>query len=161
MVAYKKRILKNNEICEKILSDLKENNNIVKKEELIEKLRSWASLSTIYRGISKLEKKGLIVLCDIANDKYIAYIGDKSNNSCLYLTFFVCDVCKQRFWLNLNDSELENVRRKVEEFYDFDSKFVLYEFHGICKSCLLVKKSNSLNLKEEEIAYENSSYANR
>ncbi|WP_039767436.1 hypothetical protein [Caldicellulosiruptor sp. F32] len=86
MVVYKKRVLRNNQICEMILDNLKENGNIAKKEDLVKKLISFASLSTI---------------------------------------------------------------------------FVLYEFHGICKSCLLSKSSNPLNLKKEEINNENSSYANR
>ncbi|WPX08522.1 hypothetical protein [Anaerocellum danielii] len=160
MVVYKKRILRNNQICEIILDNLKENDNIVKKEDLVKRLINWASLSTIYRGISRLEKKGLIVAFDAANDKYIAYIGDRSNKS-LDLAFFVCDVCHQRFWLKLSNTTLEKIKREIKKLYDFDSKFVLYEFHGVCKSCLLSKKSNSLNLKKEEINHENSSYANR
>jgi len=159
MVVYKKRLLRNNQICEMILSNLKENGNIAKKEDLVKKLISFASLSTIYRGISRLEKKGLTVEFDAANDKYIAYINDKSNKS-LNLAFFVCDVCKKKFWLKLSDSAFEKISRKIRKFYNFDSKFVLYEFHGVCRSCLLAKKSNSMNLEKEEINHENSSYAN-
>ncbi|ADQ06217.1 conserved hypothetical protein [Caldicellulosiruptor hydrothermalis 108] len=160
MSNYKKRNLKNNQICEMIIYYLKENNNFVKKQSLIRSLIKWASLSTIYRGISRLEKKGLTVACDVDNDKYIAYIGSRPNKS-LNLAFFVCDVCKQKFWLKLNDCALDKISRKIKKFYDFDSKFVLYEFRGVCRSCLLSKKSNSLNLKKEEINHENSSYANR
>jgi len=143
-----------------IIYYLKENNNFEKKQSLIRSLIKWASLSTIYRGISRLEKKGLTVAFDVDNDKYIAYIGSRPNKS-LNLVFFVCDVCKQKFWLKLNDSALDKICRKMKKFYDFDSKFVLYEFHGVCRSCLLSKSSNPLSLKKEETNYENSSYANR
>jgi Fe2+ or Zn2+ uptake regulation protein len=160
MSNYKKRNLKNNQICEMIIYYLKENNNFEKKQSLIRSLIKWASLSTIYRGISRLEKKGLTVTFDVDNDKYIAYIGSRPNKS-LNLVFFVCDVCKQKFWLKLNDSALDKICRKMKKFYDFDSKFVLYEFHGVCRSCLLSKSSNPLSLKKEETNYENSSYANR
>ncbi|WP_241243552.1 hypothetical protein [Caldicellulosiruptor changbaiensis] len=130
-----------------ILDNLKENGNIAKKEDLVKKLISFASLSTIYRGITRLEKKGLIVAFDVANDKYIAYIGDRSNKI-LNLTIFVCDICNQRFWLKLGNTTLEKIKREIKKLYDFDSKFVLYEFHGVCKSCLLSKSSNPLSLKK-------------
>ncbi|WAM31406.1 hypothetical protein [Caldicellulosiruptor naganoensis] len=160
MVVYKKRVLRNNQICEMILDNLKESSNIAKKEDLVKKLMSFASLSTIYRGITRLEKKGLIVAFDVANDKYIACIGDRSNKI-LNLTFFVCDICNQRFWLKLGNKKLEKIKREIKKLYNFDSKFVLYEFHGVCKNCLLSKSSNPLSLKKEEINNENSSYANR
>ncbi|ADL43308.1 hypothetical protein COB47_2048 [Caldicellulosiruptor obsidiansis OB47] len=159
MSNYKKRNLKNNQICEMIIDYLKRNNNIVSKQGLVQSLISWASLSTIYRGINRLEQKGLIISCDVANDKYIAYVSDESNKS-LNLTFFVCDVCKKKFWLKLSDSALEKISRKIKKFYHFDSKFILYEFHGVCRNCLFELKSNSMNLKKEEINNEDSSYAN-
>jgi len=155
MSNYEKRRLKNNQICELIIEYLKENNNIVSKQTLVQNLINRASLSTIYRGINRLEKKGLIVSCDLASDRYIAFVSDNSN---INLAFFVCNICKKKIWIELNDSKLNKVSKKIKEFYDFDSKLVLYEFYGICSNCI-----SSLNLKKkkEEIINENSSYANR
>ncbi|WAM34035.1 hypothetical protein [Caldicellulosiruptor morganii] len=159
MEVYKKRLLRNNQICEIILHSLKENNNIIRKEDLITKLKNIASLSTIYRGISRLEKRGLIVVFDVAGDKYIAGTGDREES--YSLVFFVCDVCHRIFWLKLSNKALEKIKTKIKELYDFDSKFILYEFHGVCKSCLLVKSKNSLSSKKKEEEFcENSSYAN-
>lgn len=160
MSNYKKRNLKNNQICEMIIYYLKENNNFEKKQSLIRSLIKWASLSTIYRGISRLEKKGLTVAFDVDNDKYIAYIGSRPNKS-LNLVFFVCDVCKQKFWLKLNDSALDKICRKMKKFYDFDSKFCIVRISRGLQKLLAVQKFKSIEFKKEETNYENSSYANR
>ena len=102
MSNYKKRNLKNNQICEMIIDYLKRNNNIVSKQGLVQSLISWASLSTIYRGINRLEQKGLIISCDVANDKYIAYVSDESNKSLNnLLSFHISDYSLSFFFYNL------------------------------------------------------------
>lgn len=161
MIVNKKRTLRNNQICEIILDYLKENDSIVKKENLVKKFVDQISLSTIYRGINRLLKKGLVIAFQVNNEKYVAQVNDKLDKS-LFFVFFVCEICKQTFRVNLDDTELNKINQKIKYLYNFDTKFTLFEFHGICKNCLTSNRVNLLSVRRmEDMEDEDSNNVNR
>ena len=113
-----------------ILETLKESKNPISAEEIYEIMKKNidVDLSTVYRNLSKLEEKD--ILLKTTNVDSISYyqLNNKEHKH-----FITCNICHKRFLLE--ECPVHFLEERIEEETGFLITGHNFEFSGICPDC--------------------------
>jgi Fur family ferric uptake transcriptional regulator len=96
---------------------------------------SNTNLSTVYRTLNLLEKKGVLVK-QLRNDG-ISYFQENNHN---HKHLFICNKCNNHFILD--NCPLEKLLEELSEKEGFELLTHSIELYGFCKKCKTKKKKS-------------------
>ncbi len=100
-------------------------------EEIFEEVRKeipGVSLSTIYRGLERLRRRGLVAEADFGDHRVVYHPIEKGHHHHL-----VCRVCGRVF--DIGEEDLDALRESLRREYDFVPEIKHMAIFGYCEDC--------------------------
>lgn len=120
------------ELRKEILAVIEESEQPLMAEEVFDRLPSKLNLSTVYRAIDFLLKKGLIKAAAFSSEAKFFYSGKKEHSHFIY-----CKGCSKIE--EFDRCFAQNIQNDVESELDYKITDHFFYFAGICNSCRKIK----------------------
>ena len=129
----KERNTKQKEILVKYLKENSDKHLCI--QEIHSNLKEDIGMTTIYRIINSLIKKGLVKKIPLDNKQGYCYRYNDQNESCNNHYHLICENCNKLFHFESKQVNKLSIEIKNKENFDIDSNRIV--FFGKCKECKL------------------------
>ena len=120
---------------EVLIKYLKENSNKhLSIQEIYSDLQDEIGMTTIYRIINSLIKKGIVTKIPLENKQGCCYVyNEEKDEDCSKHYHLICEKCNNLF--HFESKEVEKVSKEAQKKEDFEIDNERIVFFGICKKC--------------------------